>query len=262
MIAQKKIAEYILETMESHRELIGGEIRKALESQYFVGKCPECGSDLKTIRTRFGKTFVGCSNYPDCKRTYPMPAGAKVESLEEVCELCRSPMVRVIRRGQPVSVQCLDPDCESNKEKNTVGPCPKCGKDLRVLYSRAGKRFMGCSGYPDCTQTYPLPQAGRFFATGENCPECGAPILQISMRGRSWQSCADMNCPSRASAKKEPAKKAATKKTAAKKTGTKKATSGKTTSKAAAKKAVAKTPAKKGAGKTAATKAETVTAQQ
>ncbi|HOL08300.1 MAG TPA: DNA topoisomerase, partial [Methanomassiliicoccaceae archaeon] len=146
----------VLKTMEAQRENIGEEIRKALESQHFIGKCPECGSDLKTIRTKFGSSFVGCSNYPDCKRTYPMPAGAKVETLEEVCEQCRSPMVRVIRRGQPVTQQCLDPDCETNRERNIVGPCPKCGKDLRIIYSKAGKRFVGCSGYPECTQTYPL----------------------------------------------------------------------------------------------------------
>ena len=231
----------ILETMEAQRDNIGGDIRKALESQHFMGKCPDCGSDLKTIRTRFGKTFVGCSKYPDCKRTYPMPAGAKVEAVEEACEQCRSPMVRVIRRGQPVTVQCLDPDCESNLERTVVGPCPKCGKDLRIIYSRAGKRFMGCSGYPDCTQTYPLPQAGRFFATGDKCPECGAPILQISMRGRSWQSCADMNCPTRASKNSEAKTKTAAKKTAAKKGTVKKATAKKTaTKKAATKKSTAK----------------------
>ncbi len=244
----------ILRTMQSNRDAIGGEIRKALESQHFIGKCPECGSDLKTIRTRFGKTFVGCSNYPECKRTYPLPAGAKVESLEEACELCKAPMLRVIRKGQPVSVQCIDPDCESNKEINTVGPCPKCGKDLRVIYSRAGKRFMGCSGYPDCTQTYPLPQGGRFFATGDNCPECGAPVLQISMRGRSWQSCADLNCPSRPANKKTAAGKAA-KKPAAKKAATKKTTAKKATSKAAAKKVDADgAEAEKPAAKRAASK--------
>ncbi len=247
----------VLKTMEAQRENIGEEIRKALESQHFIGKCPECGSDLKTIRTKFGSSFVGCSNYPDCKRTYPMPAGAKVETLEEVCEQCRSPMVRVIRRGQPVTQQCLDPDCETNRERNIVGPCPKCGKDLRIIYSKAGKRFVGCSGYPECTQTYPLPQAGRFFATGDNCPECGAPILQISMRGRSWQSCADMNCPSRAKDSE----------TANAKTSAKKSTKKATAKKGA--KGTAKKTAAKGKGKTTkkakpekAAEADSATVQQ
>lgn len=30
-------------------------------------KCPECGGDLVARRTKRGKTFYGCSNYPKCK---------------------------------------------------------------------------------------------------------------------------------------------------------------------------------------------------
>jgi len=29
-------------------------------------KCPECGNHLVERRSKWGKTFVGCSNYPDC----------------------------------------------------------------------------------------------------------------------------------------------------------------------------------------------------
>ncbi|NLK26051.1 MAG: topoisomerase I, partial [Euryarchaeota archaeon] len=211
----------ILDTLEANREQIGTEIRKALESQHFIGKCPDCDSDLKTIRTRFGKTFIGCSGYPDCKRTYPMPGGAKVETTDEVCATCKAPMVRVIRRGQPVIVHCLDPDCESNQERTKIGICPQCSNDLRVVYSRAGKRFIGCAGYPDCTQTYPLPQYGRFSADGETCPECGAPILLISMRGRAWQSCVNLDCPTRKKSKKKTTKKKTAKKKTTKKTASK-----------------------------------------
>lgn len=228
----------ILETMEGHREQIGTEIKKALESQHFIGKCPECGSDLKTIRTKFGKSFVGCSNYPDCKRTYPMPAGALVQSTEESCEVCRSPMVRVIRRGQPVTVHCLDPECTSNRERTAMGDCPKCGKELRLIYSKAGKRFLGCSGYPDCDQTYPLPQLGQLSGTGEKCEACGAPQMLIRSRGRSWKFCANMECSTKkdskkpaakAGGKKTPAKKAGAKKTATRKTAAKKTTKEKVT---------------------------------
>ena len=145
----------ILETLENHRQQIGEEIRKAIEEQHYIGKCPDCGSDLKVIRGKFGKPFVGCSKYPECKRIYPYPPSALVQATEEVCPECNAPRVRVVRKGQPPQVHCLDPSCESNRERNTVGACPKCGKDLRVIFSRNGKRFLGCSGYPDCKQTYP-----------------------------------------------------------------------------------------------------------
>jgi len=224
----------ILDTMENHRSQIGEEIRKAIESQHYIGKCPDCGSDLKVIRAKTGRPFVGCSNYPQCKRVYQYPPSALVQATEEVCQECRSPMVRVVRRGQAPQVHCLDPACESNRERTTAGSCPQCGKDLRVIYSRAGKRFLGCSGYPDCKQTYPLPQLGKFSPTGEKCEACGAPVLQIWMRGQTWRSCANMDCPSKKKegeakatvkkkAKKAPTKKAVVKKTTAKKVPTRKA---------------------------------------
>ena len=246
----------ILETLENHRQQIGEEIRKAIEEQHYIGKCPDCGSDLKVIRGKFGKPFVGCSKYPECKRIYPYPPSALVQATEEVCPECNAPRVRVVRKGQPPQVHCLDPSCESNRERNTVGACPKCGKDLRVIFSRNGKRFLGCSGYPDCKQTYPLPQYGQFAATGEKCETCGAPLLQIWMRGQTWKSCVDMDCPSKKKngddskvAKKLSAKRAGGKKAPVKKsTAAKKATEGE----AAPKKVVKKAPSKaKTAKKTA-----------
>lgn len=32
-----------------------------------VNNCPECGSPLVVRRSRFGKLFKGCSNYPNCR---------------------------------------------------------------------------------------------------------------------------------------------------------------------------------------------------
>ena len=154
-------------------------------------------------------------------------------------------------------MHCIDPSCESNRDRNTVGSCPKCNKDLRVIFSRAGKRFLGCSGYPDCKQTYPLPQYGQFAATGEKCEACGAPMLQIWMRGQSWKSCVDMECPSKKKNGETKPKKAAVKKTVVKKaTKSKKPSEGEgpaTTAKKAkastAKKATKKAPAKRASAK-------------
>ena len=218
----------ILETMENHRSQIGDEIRKAIESQHYIGKCPDCGSDLKVIRSKMGRPFVGCSKYPECKRVYQYPPSALVQATEEICAVCKAPMVRVVRKGQAPLVHCLDPGCESNRERMTAGTCPKCEKDLRIIYSRAGKRFLGCSGYPDCKQTYPLPQYGKFAPTGDKCEGCGAPVLQIWMKGQSWKSCANMDCPTKKkegdkAAPKKGAKKAPAKKTAVKKAPAKKA---------------------------------------
>lgn len=41
-------------------------------------------------------------------------------------------------------------------EELTIGPCPVCGKDLRIR-RKGGSQFIGCNGYPDCTCNMSLP---------------------------------------------------------------------------------------------------------
>ncbi|HOO03839.1 MAG TPA: DNA topoisomerase I [Methanomassiliicoccales archaeon] len=184
----------VIRVMSDHRMEIGEEIRSALQEQRFIGTCPKCGKDLRLIRSRKGSEFIGCSGYPECDVTYPKPGGALVQPTDEQCGTCGLPVVKVIRRGSPVRMQCIDPDCASNQGREAVGACPECGKELRVLYSRAGKRFIGCSGYPECKRTYPLPQFGTLEFLGEACPECGAPVLRVKGKG-GWRFCANMECP-------------------------------------------------------------------
>ena len=186
----------VLDVMDKHRQQIGDEIRGALLEQSYIGVCPACGGELRVKRSRKGE-FIACSNYPDCKRAYPKPKGAKVEPTGQLCEVCKTPTVKVIRRGTPPINQCLNMDCESNKQSAAMGVCPQCGSNLRLLYSRAGKRFLGCSAYPKCTRTYPLPQFGQIKFTGEKCEACGAPMMMTSHRGRPWRFCVNMECPKR-----------------------------------------------------------------
>jgi DNA topoisomerase-1 len=82
-------------------------------------------------------------------------------------------------------------------EANRIGPCPKCGQDLRKIQSKFGKQFVGCSGYPECKQTYALPQMALIEATGENCPKCGTPMVKVIRRGaRPFDLCLELSCKS------------------------------------------------------------------
>jgi DNA topoisomerase I len=60
-----------------------------------------------------------------------------------------------------------------------AGPCPECGRELQVKWSRHG-RFLGCTGYPACKFTQPLDGNGRQepVPTGESCPECAAELVE------------------------------------------------------------------------------------
>jgi ssDNA-binding Zn-finger/Zn-ribbon topoisomerase 1 len=46
-------------------------------------------------------------------------------------------------------------------------PCPKCGRPMVVRQNRAnGSRFMGCSNYPICRETAPIPTYALLIAQG------------------------------------------------------------------------------------------------
>ncbi|MCX8031896.1 MAG: DNA topoisomerase I [Thermoleophilia bacterium] len=80
-----------------------------------------------------------------------------------------------------------------------LGLCPKCGTNrLRIIRSKTSKkRFVGCEGYPDCDQTYPLPQRGEIVPTDDTCPECGSPKVKVLSGRRPWVLCLDPECPTK-----------------------------------------------------------------
>ena len=179
-------------TIEKEKDAIGDEIRAALRSQQFIGICPKCGNNLTIKKSRNGN-FIGCDGYPECSCAYPLPKGAMIQTLETKCDVCGLPQLKVIRKGIPPQTICIDPKCESNTQKNYLGKCPQCGGNIRIMYSKAGKRFAGCDGYPDCKQTYALRPRGLEKATGRSCEMCGAPIVAMG----DYEECINSNCPSR-----------------------------------------------------------------
>jgi DNA topoisomerase-1 len=89
---------------------------------------------------------------------------------------------------------------EGITDDRILGDCPKCGTNrIRVIRSKTTKkRFVGCEGYPDCDQTYPLPQRGDVIGTGEICPQCGSPRVKVLGGRRPWVLCLDPHCPTKA----------------------------------------------------------------
>ncbi len=220
----------VSEKISTNKEAIGSEIRNALRTQQHIGKCISCGNELNIKRSKNGN-FIGCDGYPECTSAYPLPRGSLNQPAESVCEVCGLPHLKVIRKGNPPLLQCIDPKCKSNTDRIFLGDCPTCGKGtIRMMYSKAGRRFAGCTEWPACTQTYPLRPRGTITPTDKKCELCLAPIILF---GKS-EDCINPNCPGKEKKKaaepkdgpepkKTVTKKAATKKPATKKAVTKKA---------------------------------------
>ena len=254
----------LLEGLIEHKEDLGEAISDAVQADAKIGVCPKCGHDLlvkQSAKTR--SSFIGCSAWPECEVTYPLPQG-KIQTVEELCPVCGCPQIKVQPFRSKPYVVCVDPACPTNKEPDvTVGVCPTCaaaGREGLLIAHRSErtlKRFIRCTNYDECSTSYPLPQRGELKATGEVCPDCGAPIVEVTTTRGPWRICVNMDCPGKARAEEEKAAKAAARaaKAEAEAQGEgdepKKASSKKSsTKKAPAKKAAAKkAPAKKATSK-------------
>jgi len=94
---------------------------------------------------------------------------------------------------------------QTQNDKALLGPCPKCGKDLKILFSpKTRKFFCGCSGYKDgCKTAFPLPHNASFQRLDKICEKCKTPIIMVYRKGkRPFKMCLDPLCIEKKSWKK------------------------------------------------------------
>jgi len=172
----------------------------ALDRQHFVGPCVKCGGALQLARSPRGSRWVQCVNNPaSCTATYALPSAGFIEPAPDfLCGTCKVPRVKITFRGVRPDLYCINPECSEHHKAFRIGVCPSCGSPLHIRYSFAGKRFVGCSGYPTCRVTYPLPQRGKLEKDQPPCPVCRAPVVTAIEAGRPpWTLCVNPECPTR-----------------------------------------------------------------
>ena len=197
----------LMDALVEHTDDLSEQIADAVTVDAKIGVCPKCGRDLvvKTSAKTRG-SFAGCMGWPECDVTYPLPQG-KIVALEgeaAVCPTCGAPRVKVQPFRSRAYEVCVNPACETNREPDVdVGECPACreaGRSGRLIAhksERSGKRFIRCTNYDDCGTSYPLPARGALEATGETCPDCGAPMVVVTTARGPWKLCPNMGCPGR-----------------------------------------------------------------
>ena len=161
--------------------------------------CPNCGKKMVVKTSRFGKQFLGCQGYPECKTMMPLEGGeakapAQDEETDVKCEKCGGKTV--IKTGPYGKYyQCLDEKCKARKSIviSSGVKCPKCtdeGRDGELIQrrSRYGKTFYGCSKYPDCDfAVWNEP-------TGEKCPDCGSLLVKKFLKSGNKIGCSSKTC--------------------------------------------------------------------
>lgn len=200
----------VMDDLVPRKEEMGEAIADAVAADARVGACPSCGRDLLvkySPKTR--QKFVGCSGWPECEVTYPLPPKGRLEATDEVCPECGTPQIKVHPFRAKAYLHCLNPDCKTNYEPDLdVGPCPACaaaGREGRLIAQKSPrtlKRFIRCTNYDECNTSYPLPQRGKLSYEGEVCETCGAPIVVVTTARGPWHLCVNMDCPSKEEDKK------------------------------------------------------------
>ncbi len=93
-------------------------------------------------------------------------------------------------------------------KESLLGECDKCKKQLRIIRMGKGRQFIGCTGYPNCRNAYPLPPGTMVQPAGKPCPSCGKPTINVKKLRIRYTMCIDPKCPSKANWKKKGDKEA------------------------------------------------------
>lgn len=186
----------------AHQEM---DAVRAAPSEY---TCENCG---KPMVYRFGKKgrFLSCTGYPECQNARDVDnAGKMIQPVivTERCAVCGRQMVlRRSRRGPFLGCSGY-PECNGTKPCAEDGQalkkisadevkqsCPECGHPMQVKFSR-GNSFLGCSAYPKCKGTAPMPEGvyverPKPEEAGARCDKCGRPMVVRKSRRGPFLSC-------------------------------------------------------------------------
>ncbi len=145
----KEIIIRIIDKFKKNEKEIGNALKEGLkesEVSSAIGTCNKCGGNLIVKFSKKGNRFIGCSNWPNCNNSYPLPYGSNVVPTKKTCEFCGTPKVKVFRRGKRVFEMCLDPNCESKKdwgkpkEKADEAEVPKPQKAIELVKQDVQKK--------------------------------------------------------------------------------------------------------------------------
>jgi len=192
--ASRRLLESVFEDLTESREKIGSHIQKSLKADKTLGPCPDCGADLLVRKSRYGSYFVGCDGYPDCTYTLPLPSSGKPLILETECADHGLREIKMLAGRKTFTHGC--PQCKAEaadaEADEVIGVCPECGTEhggeLAIKRLRNGSRLVGCTRYPDCEYSLPLPRRGELEITDERCEEHNLPELVIDNGGdEPWE---------------------------------------------------------------------------
>ena len=171
-VIQKLMGRKYIEGNPLRPTLVGRAVTESLESHASGITSPEMTSTLESAMEKIK---------------------VKKQSRDIVIADSRGMLHKVFDSLEPNSELIGREIMDQTDEELTIGPCPVCGKDLRIR-RKGVSQFIGCTGYPDCTFNISLPSSmwGGAVRTKAVCEIHHLNHVSLIAKGaRPWE----MGCP-------------------------------------------------------------------
>jgi DNA topoisomerase-1 len=117
----RKMLGSVMINLDKNKSKVAEVIKEGIRGDKILGKCPKCQSDLRIVRAKKSKKrFVGCSGYPECSNSYPLPQFGEIIPLDEYCQHGGAPKIKIISKRP--WVLCVNPQCPEKTEKAAAKP--------------------------------------------------------------------------------------------------------------------------------------------
>jgi len=114
-----------------------------------------------------------------------------VEKSDIDCDKCGAKMIFKMGRFGKFLACPNFPDCRNTKpiQEELDVLCPVCSARLAEKSTRKGKKFYGCTKYPDCNfMSWDLPN-------GHNCSACGSyMVIKQNKKHQKFNACSNKSC--------------------------------------------------------------------
>ncbi len=210
-IGQGKLIEMMEERGLGTKATRHDIIQKLYDRGYVQGnpiEPRETGVAMVTAFQRFAERMATHEMTAELEADMDKIAQGKI-SKEEVLEISRKMLSDSYDLMDEHKRELAEIIWKGMDQDRILGPCPKCREadrrneageinHLRIIRAKkSGKRFVGCEGYPDCDQTYGLPQRGDIIKLEDECSICGVtPRVKVMGGRRPWNLCLNEECPS------------------------------------------------------------------
>ncbi|MDO8963757.1 MAG: DNA topoisomerase I [Coriobacteriia bacterium] len=176
-------------------------IQTLADRKYVTGEPiePTCkGITVVTALAKYAERITTPEMTSELEAEMDAIADAKAERIQ-VVDHSRQLLADIVATLLPLADEVGETLKTATDEDAKVGVCPISGHDLLIKFSPKTKSyFVGCQGYPDCAQTYPLPKNAKFEAVAEMCEVCGAPQVKvIKFKTKPRIMCLAPDCPTK-----------------------------------------------------------------